>query len=117
MIALDAWKTTRDFLLRFQTSKWFLQSVRALRPDWRSLTGDKRLRLLEVGAINTQLLRCPWLLVRAIDLNSQHPDIEEMDFFDLLPEPVYDFVVSSMVCLDMMPTSDRSLRLNCVYRL
>jgi hypothetical protein len=55
------------------------------------------LRVLEVGAINPQLSRCPWLDVRAIDIRSQHPLIEEVDLFDLPPRQEYDVVVSSMV--------------------
>lgn len=35
--------------------------------------------------------------MRAIDLNSQHPSIEEIDFFDVCPEEAYDVLVSSMV--------------------
>lgn len=55
------------------------------------------LRVLEVGAINTQLSRCSWLQVRAIDIHSQHPLIEEADLFDLPPRQEFDVVVSSMV--------------------
>ena len=36
--------------------------------------------------------------MRAIDLHSQHPDIEEMDFFDFPINTKYDYVVASMVC-------------------
>ena len=79
-----------------QTSKWMIQSIKNLRPDYKT-RGEHKLTLLEVGAINNQLLRCPWLNVTALDLNSQHPYIEEMDYFDLTPEPIYDFIVASMV--------------------
>ena len=56
-----------------------------------------KLKTLEVGAINLQLSSCPWLDVLAIDINSQHPQIQEIDFFDILPEFKYDVVVCSMV--------------------
>lgn len=48
----------------------------------------------QVGAINTRLLDVPWLDVRAIDLKSQHPRIEERDFFSLEPAGEYDVVSS-----------------------
>lgn len=50
-----------------------------------------------MGAINTQLLSCPWLDVRAIDLNSRHERIEQRDFFDLKPSGEFQVLVSSMV--------------------
>lgn len=73
-----------------------IQSIKTLRPDYKD-RGEHKLALLEVGAINNQLLRCPWLNVRAVDLNSQHPYIEEIDYFDVTPDPIYDFIVASMV--------------------
>lgn len=83
----------------------------------------RRLKTLEVGAINTQLQRYPGLAVRAIDINSQvvtsaskegggilvsvsfascvdvtqHALIEEQDFFDILPTASHDVIVCSMV--------------------
>jgi len=55
------------------------------------------LQVLEVGAVNNQLQQAANLSVRAIDVNSQHPSIEEMDFFDLPPSYAFDCVVCSMV--------------------
>lgn len=52
---------------------------------------------IQVGAINTRLLDVPWLDVRAIDLKSQHPRIEERDFFSLKPSGEYDVVSSRWV--------------------
>ena len=37
-------------------------------------------QLLEIGAVNTQLLACQWLDVTPIDLRSQHPKIHQVDF-------------------------------------
>lgn len=48
----------------------------------------------QVGAINTRLVDVPWLDVRAIDLKSQHPRIEECDFFSLQPSGEYDVISS-----------------------
>eukprot|EP00899_Mesostigma_viride_P010020 jgi/Mesvir1/19019/Mv12787-RA.1 len=78
----------------FSTSKWAigeLQSRGFKRP------ASNRAKVLEVGAINTQLKKCSWLDVRAIDLNSVDPLIEERDFFTLRPLGEYDAVVCSMV--------------------
>ena len=58
---------------------------------------SSKLKVLEVGAINIQLQQCRWLDVRAIDVNSQHPSIEECDFFDVTPIAEFDAVVCSMV--------------------
>ena len=64
----------------------------------RPAQGEK-LKTLEVGAINLQLSSCPWLEVMAIDINSQHHQIQEVDFFDISPEFNYDAVVCSMVAM------------------
>lgn len=47
-------------------------------------------RSLQVGAINTQLLEAPELRVRAIDLHSSHPRIEQQDFLSLPHGGEYD---------------------------
>lgn len=77
----------------FKTSKWVLQALRRLG----KLPSDNKLKTLEVGAINDQLYQSQSLDVRAIDVNSQLPCIEECDFFNVLPEFQYDVVVCSMV--------------------
>ena len=65
------------------SSKWVTKVLgkRNLRPNLAK--GETTPKLLEVGAINTELLDKPWLDVRAIDLNAQHRRIETRDFFDL----------------------------------
>ena len=45
--------------------------------------GALPLRVLELGATSAQLAVCPWLRVRAIDLMSRDPAVEEKDFFDV----------------------------------
>ncbi|RYG97966.1 hypothetical protein EON65_52055 [archaeon] len=77
----------------FSTSKWILQAIRRHRPP----VPEIKLRTFEVGAINTQLQLSPLLAVRSIDLHSQHPLIEEQDFFRVAPQQAYDVVVCSMV--------------------
>lgn len=73
----------------------------------------RKTRLLEVGAINTELLNATsdLLYVRAIDLHSMHKGIEEVDFLTLPPchkDPSqrYDVVVCSMV-INCVPTPEQ----------
>lgn len=79
----------------FKTSKWVTQTLQ----DLGKKDNTTKLNLLEVGAINIQLQQYSWLNVKAIDLNSQHPLIEECDFFSLVPNKNFDVVVCSMVSL------------------
>ncbi|DBA00285.1 TPA: hypothetical protein N0F65_001480 [Lagenidium giganteum] len=78
-----------------RTSKWVFQLLTKF--ELRPKAKQPPLRVLEVGAINTQLLSCPWLDVRAIDLVSRNEKIEQRDFFTITPEGNMDVVVSSMV--------------------
>lgn len=78
----------------FKTSRWVIQTLEQL--GLKKPNGEK-LNALEVGAINIQLKQCSWLNIRCIDVNSQHPQIEELDFFDLPPCGSLDVVVCSMV--------------------
>jgi 25S rRNA (adenine2142-N1)-methyltransferase len=65
----------------------------------RPKKGERKPRCLEVGALNTQILSCPWLDVKAIDLKTVDPRIEEQDFFTMaVPStPIYDLLVLGMV--------------------
>ena len=106
-------------------------------------------RLLEIGAINTQLLdaaartrvervtatednnklvdnehhnstnqvdRVHRLQVKAIDLRSSHPRIEQMDFFQLpLSEQPYDVLVNSMVINCVTTPEQRGRMLTLLY--
>jgi len=47
---------------------------------FRPQKNRRPLALLEIGAVNTQLLSIPWLEVRAIDIQARHPRIEQIDF-------------------------------------
>jgi hypothetical protein len=91
----------------FSTSKWVISTLGSIGANRRMYgspsqshtkkkeekkkrkkkSSSRRLSVLEVGAINTQLQQCPWLDVSAIDVNSQHSSIQEIDFFDY-PLPV-----------------------------
>jgi len=86
---------------RHRTCKWVFAMITrlGLRPGKQS----PPLSLLEVGAVNTQLMSVPWLAVRAIDIQAQHPKIDQVDFFDLEPASTYDVVVLSMV-LNCVPS-------------
>lgn len=72
----------------------------------RPKRGERPLRTLEVGAINTDLMSAKFLDVRAIDVKSRHPKIEQIDFFKLpVEDETYDVVHSSMV-LNCVPTAE-----------
>ncbi|CAM9310848.1 unnamed protein product [Ectocarpus sp. 4 AP-2014] len=96
------------------TSKWVTKQL-AGKLGLRPANGEPPLRVLEVGAINTRLLDVPWLDVRAIDLKSQHPRIEERDFFSLEPAREYDVVSSSMV-INCVPTAKGRYEMLVGYR-
>ena len=94
-------------------SRWVRRGLTSLHGE-----GPNKPRVLEVGAVNTQLLDSKELAVRAIDLHSTDPRIEQCDFFSLAhggeadltgggscPRP-YDAIVCSMV-LNCVPTGRR----------
>jgi len=88
------------------TAKWVFKNLTEQRI--RPKKGEPPLRLLEVGAVNAQLLSCPWLDVFAIDLKSRHPHIKEMNFFDLemMREGRFDVICNAMV-LNCVPTAEK----------
>ncbi|KAK1940511.1 25S rRNA adenine-N(1) methyltransferase [Phytophthora citrophthora] len=96
-----------------RTSKWVFQLL--TRFELRPKAKQPPLRVLEVGAINTQLLSCPWLNVRAIDLNSRHERIEQRDFFSLKPTGEFQVVVSSMV-INCVPGAEKRGEMLRLYR-
>lgn len=87
------------------TSRFVFSSLTAL--NRRPAAGCPRPAVLEIGAVNTQLLACPWLAVRAIDVRAAARGVEAVDFFDLpLPPPAqgeggaeshFDVIVCAMV--------------------
>ncbi len=79
---------------RHRTAKFVFAAL--TRHGLRPARGEPPLPLLEVGAVNTQLLSVPWLATRAIDLRSTHPRIEQLDFFALAPAAQYGAVVCAM---------------------
>ena len=60
--------------------------------------------VLQIGAVNAQLLSIPWLSVRAVDLRPCLPSIEQADFIQLQPAGDFDIVVCAMV-LNCVPTA------------
>lgn len=95
----------------FSTSKWVLGVLHrngwayGISPD-QGTRPRRSTRVLEIGAINTELLDAAKktqykLQVRSIDLHSLHEGIEEMDFLQMSVEKDvhrrYDAVVCSMI--------------------
>ncbi len=65
---------------------------------------DRRVRILDVGAIDNQYLDYTWFDAVPIDLNAQHPSVRAIDFFDFAQEHVlqqppqpFDAIVQSLV--------------------
>jgi 25S rRNA (adenine2142-N1)-methyltransferase len=86
----------------FRTSKYVTSTLTRL--GIRKGSGQPLPKLLEVGAINVQLLTTKWLSVDALDIQSRHPKIQQMNFFDFpMEENKYDAVVCSMV-INCVPT-------------
>lgn len=63
---------------RHRTAKWAFSVLTRL--DRRPKRGERRLRALEVGAINTDLMSAKFLDVRAIDIKSRHPKLSKLIF-------------------------------------
>lgn len=96
----------------FNSSKYVFSTLTkfGLRPK----KGEGRLPVLEIGAINTQLLSCPWMDTLAIDIQSRHPDIQEQDFLSIpLPESggTFGAIVCSMVLNCVVSPRDRGYML------
>jgi len=91
--------------LNKSSSKWVFQNITKL--GMRPSKGSKPLQVLEVGAINTQLVSCPWLDVLAIDIKSRHPLIKELDFFKVPIKPAarFDVICNAMV-VNCVPTPE-----------
>ena len=83
------------------TSRWVLRVLRR-RGVLGAAANARPPVLLEVGAVNTQLLDARGLAVRAIDVRSSMQRIERVDFFDLRPQGSYDVVVCALV-LNCLP--------------
>eukprot|EP00976_Prorocentrum_cordatum_P069462 1179555-Prorocentrum_minimum.AAC.3 len=83
-----------------EIARWVLKKLRSLGFITHPPNAKQPApRVLEIGAINTQLLDSKSVDVRAIDIHSLHPGrIEELDFMDLeQPKNPYDVLVLSMV--------------------
>lgn len=86
------------------SAAWVFSRLTAL--GLRPPRGAPRPRVLEIGAINTRLLSCPWLDVDAIDLVASAPGVRVCDFFDTTPARAFTAVVCAMV-LNCVPTPGR----------
>jgi hypothetical protein len=63
----------------YRSSRFVFKSLVKLGLQPKS--GELPLRVLEIGAVNSQLRVCPWMRVRAIDLLSRDRGVETKDFF------------------------------------
>ena len=90
------------------TSRWV---ARALREAFGCGGGRPPIRVLEIGAVNTQLLDTQGFEVRAIDLHALNPRIEQCDFFSLSLGGKFDVERGVAVPYDAVVCS---MVLNCV---
>lgn len=67
----------------FRSSRLVTSSLSRL--GLRPASGQGRLKVLEIGAINPDLQRCRWMDTRAIDVLATAPGVEERDLFTLVP--------------------------------
>jgi 25S rRNA (adenine2142-N1)-methyltransferase len=101
------------------TARYVFSRLQSLGRRPAAGRGAARPRLLEIGAVNTQLLACPWLATRAIDVRPAARGIEGLDFFDLnLPKSkdggessFFDVVVCAMVLNCVPSAADRGAML------
>ena len=143
----------------FSTSKWVIRTLSSFQwlhqgipvhndctppKDSSTPTTTRNIKLLEIGAINTELLDAAaktkkfqtkkkqadeenhvendWiekplykLNVRAIDLRSSQDGIEEMDFLQMPIDGSYDVIVCSMVLNCVTSCQDRGKMLTLIY--
>jgi 25S rRNA (adenine2142-N1)-methyltransferase len=89
------------------TSHFVFKTLTQLNLRPKRTDEKKKLRVLEIGAVNLQLISCPFLDVTAIDMKSRHPQlIQEIDFFDFIDAQRYDGIVIAMV-LNCIPTAKK----------
>ncbi|XP_078618952.1 uncharacterized protein LOC144886285 [Branchiostoma floridae x Branchiostoma japonicum] len=79
------------------TSNWVIKQLKKFKV--KPASEVKRLRLLDVGALDNHYHRHGWLDCTAIDLNPQTDRVTKADFFDYQVEEgcEYDVVVLSLV--------------------
>jgi len=94
------------------TSKWVVGQLRQRKLTHPPGSGRPGLCVLEIGAINTQLLECKSLDVTAVDLNSRDPRIEQADFLQMQPPSTkYAACVCSMVLNCVPDAAQRGIML------
>eukprot|EP00053_Salpingoeca_punica_P027817 m.25956 g.25956 ORF g.25956 m.25956 type:complete len:339 (+) comp9844_c0_seq1:298-1314(+) len=83
----------------FDSSVWVKRELKKIRPTPKE---GKKVRLLDVGALQMRYDRLGWLDATYIDLHSQEPGITQIDFFDVDEAARFDVVVLSLV-LNFVP--------------
>lgn len=114
-VSTSYFSTSKKWVLGVLGRNGWLHGIKVADEENTNATAERKkprrtTRLLEIGAINTDLVvdatqKYSQLSVRAIDLNSMHPAIEEADFLQLPFDSTYDVLVCSMVlnCVTTAP--------------
>eukprot|EP00730_Choanoeca_flexa_P010373 TRINITY_DN1766_c0_g1_i2.p1 TRINITY_DN1766_c0_g1~~TRINITY_DN1766_c0_g1_i2.p1 ORF type:complete len:298 (+),score=36.42 TRINITY_DN1766_c0_g1_i2:28-894(+) len=93
------------------TSRWVVKQLKSydLHDDnGRQLrfSTRERLDLLDVGALSANYdQEAKWLNTTAIDLNSQHPAVQQLDFFDL-PQVNRYHIISLCLVINFVPSAE-----------
>lgn len=116
-VSTSYFSTSKKWVLGVLGRNGWLHGIKLSEGDEENTTTERKkprrtTRLLEIGAINTDLVvdatqKYPQLSVRAIDLNSMHPAIEEADFSKIPLDTTYDVLVCSMVLNCVTTASER----------
>ncbi|KAI9282660.1 putative methyltransferase-domain-containing protein [Sporodiniella umbellata] len=82
------------------SSKWLIQTLKAHCKE-ATESVEKPIRVLDVGAVAPDNYRSySWITAKPIDLNPQHPDIQQQDFLKMVPPSETDKF--DIVCLSLV---------------
>eukprot|EP00045_Choanoeca_perplexa_P003698 m.32737 g.32737 ORF g.32737 m.32737 type:complete len:288 (+) comp12180_c0_seq1:29-892(+) len=96
--ALGVTNTSRWVVKQLKENELHTVEGRKLRFD-----SEEPLSLLDVGALSANYsYESKWVKPKAIDLNSQHPAVEQLDFFDL-PEAQRFQVIALCLVINFVP--------------
>jgi hypothetical protein len=98
----------------YRSSRFVFKSL--VRLGLQPKSGEDPLRILEIGAVNSQLRVCPWMRVRAIDLLSRDRGVETKDFFTVPigSGPTGSELNTSSYSSSMAPTGAAALALDTI---
>jgi 25S rRNA (adenine2142-N1)-methyltransferase len=94
------------------SSKWLIQTLKAHCQDALDAAA-KPLKRLDIGAVAPDNYKAyaSWIHAKPIDLNPQHPDIQQQDFLKMkVPDEKFDIVCLSLVINFVGDPKDRGIK-------